>query len=358
MKAYYLVFFIMFLISLFYQAKTDKEWRWKLFWTFLPLFIYGAIRVDYGNDYPMYESFFDTMHKLPLFTFDSELHAELGFQLLNQLLPSFRSVLVLSAFLLSFSLGIFCYRNVPRKYLWLAVLLIFLNPEKNIFGILVGIRTGLVVSSFLLAFPLIQNRKLILFGLFAFGLGFLHTSAYIFLPIAYFVGFNKPFTKKEFYVWLLVTVILLTLSMTSLFDMVTVLIGNEYFDRYEYYLDDSTMHRGVLSAISHCINLALFSIYLLNVDKLTKEQNSTIRIGMFFSVMALLGSLSMRSSIFYDMFFIASVVIAFSDKRANLLLRISLLTMALVTSYYSMFHIWMGSEWWNHEVYHSLIGNW
>ena len=157
MKAYYLVFFIALMVSLFYQAKTDKQWRRKLFWTFLPLFVYAAIRVDYGNDYSSYKDLFDTIHSSASFTIDRDMHAEVGYQLLNMIMPSYRSILVLNAFLLSLSLGVFCYHNVPQKYLWLAIVLIFLNPEKNIFGNLVGIRNGLVVTSFLIGFVWLQN---------------------------------------------------------------------------------------------------------------------------------------------------------------------------------------------------------
>ena len=82
------------------------------------------------------------------------------------------------------------------------------------------------------------------------------------------------------------------------------------------------------------------------------------RVGILFSVFLLMGSLSMRSSYFYNMFFIVSVTKVFADKKANLLLRFTIVSLALLTSLYSMYIVWMGSPWWDHAVYHSLLGDW
>ena len=172
MKVYYLLFFITLSLSILLDANSEKQWRWKLFFVFLPLFVYGAIRVDYGNDYSAYEELFNYIHSDQSFQLDSSLHAEVGYQFLNVIMPSFRCILVLNAFLLSLALGVFCYQVVPRRYLWLFIILLFLNPEKNIFGQLVALRNGLVVTSFLLCFPLLYKRRIIPFAVLTVILGY------------------------------------------------------------------------------------------------------------------------------------------------------------------------------------------
>ena len=359
MKAYYLVFIITFLLSIVLEAKTNKQYKWKLFFTFVPLFIYAAIRVDYGNDYPIYQAFFDEVHGKGLFVLDSDLHSEVGYQLFNQLMPSFRSILVLNAFMLSLALGLFCYNNIDPKSLWLAILLIFLNPEKNIFGSLVGIRTGLVITSFLIGSVLVQKRKLIPFAILVIGLSFIHKSAVLFLPIAYVVGINNRFTKKEVFMWAALIVLLLGLSMTTLFNYVSSAIDNDYLERYEYYLEEASIHRGYLSVVTNLIFVVSFIVYLIRrSESLTASENSFMRVGILFAVMSFLGSLSMRSSYFYDMFFIASVVKVTTDKHENRILRIGLYAVSVIVSAYSMFHVWMGAGSWNHAIYHSLLGSW
>lgn len=358
MKAYYLVFFVTLIISLILQPKSKKQWKWKLIFTFLPLFIYAAIRVDYGNDYPAYEELFNNIHSVSGFQLDSDLHAELGYQLLNIIMPSYRSILVLNALLLSLALGIFCYRNIPNKYLWLTITLIFLNPEKNIFGNLVGIRNGLVVTSFVLTFSLVQNRKWLRFAILTIGLSFIHTSALLFLPLAYVTGYGVPFRKKEILLWSGMTISLFVFSLSHISDIFGLIVENGIFARYGNYLDND-MRRGNLISIVNIVNVVFIIMYLMQRGKKLKaEKNSLLRVGLLYSVMFFLGSLSMRSSYFYNMFFIGSVILIFADKRASPIVRFGLLVLAIVTSYYSMFHVWMAGEWWNHGTYHSLLGDW
>ncbi len=357
MKAYYLVFFLMLMLSLFIEAKTDKQWRWKLFWTFLPLFIYAAIRVDYGNDYSSYEELFNHIHSYSGFELDSDLHAELGYQLLNRLIPSYRLLLVLSAFLFSFSLAVFGYNYIPKKYLWLAIIFVFLNPEKNVFGVLVGIRNGLVISTFLLSFVLIQKRKWWQFAAVIIGLSFIHTSALLFLPIAYIVGSNRQFKERETLIWIGVAIALLFFSTSQLAEYINILLNNEYIDRYQTYFEDSG-HRGWLMVFASVVFLALYIIYFQTRREAQRpKDNSLIRMGILYSITMLLGSLSIRASYFYDMFLIGSAVTIFSDKKAPEWLRYAVVFLVIATSFFSM-RIWMNSEWWDHGTYHSLIGSW
>lgn len=359
MKAYYLVFFLTLVLSWWLPAENEKQHKWKLFWMFLPLFVFAAIRVDFGNDYPVYEEFFDEVHRYFDFKLDSDVRLEMGFQWLNHLLPSYRALLVLNAFMLSLALGVFLYHNVPQKYLWLAVVLIFLNPEKNIYGSLVGIRNGLVVTSFLLGFVLIQKRKLVLFSLLIFLLYTIHRSVILFLPLAYFVGQNRPFSKKEIWIWGISVIVLLTMSMSGLTEIISSIISNDYLDRYETYLEESNKHRGILMVASSLVLLFLMVLsFYRNRNQLSEQDNSLFRIGLLYICTAFLGSLATRASYFYDMFFVATVVKVFSLKNNDTYVRVSLVGLAIIMSLYSMFVVWMGSPYWNHSVYHSLLGDW
>lgn len=359
MKAYYLVFVLTLLLSVVLKARTDKQWRWKLFLTFLPLFVFGAIRVDFGNDYSSYEAIYESVHSMGIFRFDTDAHAEIGYQLLNRIMPSFRLLLVLSAFLLSLSVSVFCYHNVPNKYLWLFVLLMFLNPEKNVYGTLVAMRSGLCVSAFLLCFVFIQKRKLIPFALLTVALSFIHTSAAIFLPLAYIVGYNKPFTKKEIWVWVTVVATMLILSQSQLFDIINLMIGNDVLERYEDVLAASTLHRGLLAVVSNVIFVVMLLCYLTTRgNDLKPGETSVMRVGILYALFFLMGSLAMRASYFYNLVFLAAVVRVYSDSKADSALRYGLVALVLLSSYYSMYHIWMGADWWNHGTYHCLLGDW
>lgn len=360
MKVYFLVFFITLVLSIILPAKTDNQWHWKLFITFLPLFLFAALRVDFGNDYSAYELFYNVHHTGGIFSYDVDSHAEIGYQLLCYIMPSFRSLLVLNALLLCFSIAFFLDKNVPRAYLWLAILLIFLNPEKNIYGNLVGMRNGFVVTGFILGSVLIQQRKLFLYALLIALLSTIHTAALLFMPLAYFVGRNTKLTRQEIIIWIVVFIVLLTFSVSGLIDLASPFIS-QYFERYEYYIDDMLAHRGVLlTGSSLLLATLIFFLFKSQEDSLTESQNSLIRLGLLYVASAFLGSLAMRANYFYDMFFIGTVVVLFSNSKRNVSGSL-LVILAVLMSFYSL-RLWQTSSWVAgnplYYVYTSILGSW
>ena len=276
-------------------------------------------------------------------------------------MPSYRSVLVLNAFLLCLSLAVYIYNNVPRKYLWLAVLLIFLNAEKNVYGNMVGIRNGLVVTGFILGASFIQNRKIIPFAILTILLSTFHTAALLFLPIAYLVGRNSSISSREILIWIIVIIALLAFSVSGLIELAAPIISHS-FDRYEYYLEEMTAHRGVLlTSASLVLILLIFTLYNSQKIILTKEQNSTVRLGLLYVVSAFLGSLAMRANYFYDIFFIGTVVILFANSKRDDLKGLSLASLAVLMSAYSLY-LWHTCKWVAgnpyYTIYTSIIGSW
>ena len=183
MIVYFIVFIVTFLLSYFLPARNDKEYKWKLVIMFIPLFLFGALRVDMGNDYHVYASYFEEFHGGGSFSFDESSHSEIGFQLLCFIMPSYRSILILNTFLLCLAFALFIYRNVPKQYIWVAVLIIFLNVEKNIYGSMVGLRNGFAVITFLLGSVYIQERRWLPFALITVLAMSIHTSAVFFLEL-------------------------------------------------------------------------------------------------------------------------------------------------------------------------------
>ncbi len=358
MKAYYLVSFISLIIQWILPSKTDNGYRWRLFFTFLPLFIFGAIRVDFGLDYESYEKIYYSLHGYSQFEYNDNYSVEVGYQWLNHIMPSFRWILVLNAFLLSFALGLFCYHNVPKNYLFLAIILIFLNPEKNIFGSLVGIRNGLVVTSFLIGFVLVQKRKLVPFILLTILLTTIHRSALLFMPIAYLVAWNKPLSKAEIYIWVFGILALLLLGASGIADVLDYILSNPYLDRYEGYVKRGKTSGFLMVSSSLLLLYAFMTILYNSKDFLTKKENSTIRMGMLYLASNLMGSLAGRASYFYDMFFIVSSVLVFANKRINQMVRLAVVLFAIAMSAYSMFYVWLGNMGNVYKIYHSLLGDW
>lgn len=355
MAVYYFVFFLTLLLSYFLPAKTDKQWYWKLFWTFLPLFLFGALRVNFGNDYLAYKYIFEECHYSLNFQYDESVHSEYGFQLLCFLMPSFRFILILNTLLLCLAFALFCHRNVPRDFLWLAVLLIFLNAEKNIYGSLVGIRNGYAVAIFLLSFVFIQRRNIILYAVAFLVAVSLHSSAIFFMPIAYLVGYNKELTKKEIILWISGIIILLTTSLSGMKKYIEPYLVDR-LESYTAYLE-RTSHRGWLLTVTGLILLYIvFTIFWKNRQAFNREQNSLIRLGLFYLVTTLLGSLAFRAGYFYDMFFIGTVCTLMAKTKNSVSLKNVLYVLSVIMSLYSFF-LWRSANIGNprYDVYQNIL---
>lgn len=358
MKAYWLIAFITLLLHKIIPTRTKSEYLHNLIIAFIPFFIYGAIRVDYGNDYLAYEMFFDICHDSPTFIPDHEAHAEVGFQLLCYIMPSFRSILVLNALILTAAFVVFIYKNVPSNYAWLAIFLLFLMPEKNVFGSLVGIRNGLVVSSFILTFTFVQQRKPIHLAITALLLSTIHTSAIIYLPLAYVISRNTPISKKEVYIWLVSGVILMLTSASTIINFLSPIfsiIANRY---EEQLMEMEGISRGLLNYSANLIMMFSFVYFAYKHSaELLPEQRSLLRMAALYCVSGCLGAISGRMTYYYAIYYIGSVVLMFSFKWRQNILRIIMLLFVIAIAYYATFVVWMNSPYFVHDTYHCLIGD-
>lgn len=358
MTAYWIVALLTMLLNRILRDDSPRYYARNLMVSFIPLFIYGAIRVDFGNDYSSYELFFDEFHFGSTFKADTDAHAEVGYQYLCYLMPSYRSILILNAFLLALSFGYFIYKNIPTKYAWLAILLIFLMPEKNIFGSLVGIRNGLVVSCLLLSFTFIQQRKYYLILPIAFLLSLIHTSAIAYIPLAYIVARNTSFTKRELVIWCILGVVFILVSTSSLVGIMMPVISLVAGRYEEQLVEINDASRGLLNYTANLIMMIVFITFAYKRDAdLSSNQKSLLRMAALYCVSGFLGALSGRMTYFFAVYYIGGVVLMYSLPWKNKLYKNLILGFVLLIACYATFFVWMRSEWWNHDVYHSILGD-
>lgn len=343
MNIYFLVLVITILLSYFLPSNNNKELKWKLVIMFIPLFLFGAFRVNMGNDYQVYADYFDEFHGRLNFSFDDTAHAEVGYQLLCYLMPSHRSILVLNSLLLCFAYALFIYRNVPKQYIWVAVLIIFLNADKNIYGSMVGLRNGFAVTIFLIGTVFIQERKFLPFMLLTVLAMSFHTSAIFFLPIAYIVGRNSKISRKEILVWVILLLVFGFMSSVGLLNTFTPFLLN-YFERYESYIDDFVAHKGVLMiGTTVIIFYLIFLLFYSSRKVFTPNQNSLIRLGLLYVFSLYMGTISMRAGYFYNLFFVGTIATLLSTYGKYKNFAILLCAIAILMSAYSM-HLWMNAS--------------
>ena len=100
----YLIVVVATLLIQFIPAKTERAQIWKIVLTFLPLFLFGALRVDFGYDYDSYE---DAYYSYKSYGTDQFGHSEIGYQWLNTLCPSFRFLIVIQSLLVCIAYAVF-----------------------------------------------------------------------------------------------------------------------------------------------------------------------------------------------------------------------------------------------------------
>ena len=189
-------FTLYFAIVLIYLVPFKISFNSKLFISFLLIFIYGAFRIDYGSDYSGYEKFFDDFHSQKLMDIDSKY--EVGYQLLNMILPSYRMVIIVLTALLSISYYSLFKKYIIRKYIILAFSILFICTF-SLIGQLTGLRNAIAINIFMLSITFIIDRKILYYFLMILLGSLFHTSALFMLPL-YFITTPNIVTEKSKYV--------------------------------------------------------------------------------------------------------------------------------------------------------------
>lgn len=353
MKAYWIVFAIMFLLQ-FIKVKTQKGYLWRLIISFIPLFVFAAFRVDFGYDYENYQDTFDFIHKYHG-QYD-DLRAEIGYLKLNECLPTFRSLLIVtSAFTCAAYIFIF-YRVVPAKYSWLAVLLLFLAGDKSIFFMFSGIRNAISISMLIFTFPLLQNRKLLPFLLCMLLASTFHKTAFIYFPLAYFISNNKDMERREMLIWAGVFAFFFIFSHTAIMSSIGNLMTMGFEGRYDSYIDSINEvgdSRGLLSRVSMIFTFVPL-LWFTYKGSFSPQMNTILRLGLMYTIATTLGALNMRTTHHFILYFILTVICVYSY-GSNKVMKYGYLLFVCAYLAYALFIVYMGNPAFPYDVYKSII---
>ena len=355
MTAYWIVFAIMFLLQFIIKVDTQRGYLWKLIITFIPLFIYGAFRVDYGLDYAGYEEFFDRIHQNGLKDYERE-RIEYGYGVLNFIMPSFRSLIILLTALICTSYIFLFYKVLPPKYLWLAILLLFLSGDKTIFFMFSGLRNSISISILILSVPLLKERKLLLFLLCMFLASLFHKTAFIFFPIAYFISSNKNITRKEIAIWVGVFIFFWIFSAISMIEIVETFTNYFLGDRYDSYIEQINElgdNRGLLIRIASVI-LFIPIIVFCTKHSFSAYGNVIMRLGLMYLMTNVLGSLNYRASHHFMIFFIVLLSYILKYSKDNLF-KYGYILFVIAFLSYAFFVVYIGNPLFPYDVYESTI---
>ena len=342
MTYYYIIFLVTLLIQ-FIRVDNDKQYLRRVVFTFIPLFLLGALRANW-NDYNEYEAIFNEAHRwIGNIGFASE-HSEYGYLILNSIIPTWRLFLILTSAFSCLGFGYVFYKSIPPKMGWLAVVLFFLAGDKTVFFMYGGIRNALAIAIFCLSLEIIQERRWILYLILTVLAMQFHTSAVLFMPLAFVVGFSNQMSKKEAWIWITVMLVLQFISLNSVFDDVTDFVSLN-LDRYSGYatkIEEIGDTRSILIRFVSAVFVLMF-VWFMRTTELSKVENVTCRIALLYSMAHLLGALNFRLSQCYIIFFVAGVsILLFKWKRRIVPILFTLLVLAYL--WFAFFRVYMQSD--------------
>lgn len=338
---YYLVILVyMFLVQ--YLARNVKEKEVLIMaLTFLPLFLYGAMRVNCG-DYEIYEQYNNWIRESNTDITLVIERMEHGYAFLNKLLP-YRWIIVLTSLLACYAYGVLFVKIIPQKFRWFCILLFFIEADKTFYFMFASIRNSIAMSILLLYLTYricrIEKRykmhsisELLFFSAITIGAYYIHASAILFFPIAYFATTNKSFSDVEFLIWIFVLVFLWVIPVERLIE--NNIFQSDFFSRYDEYIEE-TRNAGVLARIGATIFALLCLFEIRDGNQLPKKMIIS-RLMLLYVYSYMLGSINMRVSYYFIPYAIVFLSLVFVNNHKNALTTL-LLVYAFIFFFYSSF---------------------
>lgn len=298
MLVYFSILFIILILCAFTGNNVKKN-NYTLFFCIALIFLFMALRKDYGGDYSSYEDYYNIIHSAGS---NSLIQIESGFRWIVILMSSYRMLLIVVAFLFSSALFFLFKMYIPVRYWALAFLILFISKSMLI-GNMSGMRISIAVSAFIYSFYFLEQGKKLLYTILMIGASFFHTSVLFFLP-AVFISPNKP-SKIGILIIICSALVLIFIStflpnaITQYVEMITEV---SFFSKYKIYLVDkiSLMSRG--SSYLLIFFMLFFNIKILG--QVTKKRESLfIKLSILYLLLMLAPSIGLMSRFYFFLSF-------------------------------------------------------
>ncbi len=222
-------------VVFFAFLESRKLYRHGLKISFLLIFLFLALRYNYGNDYPGYLDFFIGINQYASIDyFDKSQHFELGWIFLCRLFEplGFFAMMAVLALFNCFVYYRFIKKYVPVQYYWFAVFLYVFNPGFMLVHS-TAMRQSVAIALFILSLDYLYRKDAIRYFL-CIGIAYLfHASAIILVPVFLLGLFNWKINKFSGLALFLVFLSLFLFGKSLLPDINK--FTSAYFRQYESY---------------------------------------------------------------------------------------------------------------------------
>lgn len=360
MDIYFSLYIIIILLHLL-PSESERIVNFKLKFTFLLIFIFIAIRVDFGGDYQSYIRIFEFNKEYykPFESIDLFTGPERGYAFLNYILPSHRALLVVLSVFTCYTYYWVFKNYIPKKYYFHAFSLMMIFNNMLLFFQIGALRNAVAVNILILSTPFIIKRKLLPYILSIIVAFLFHRSAVLYMPIIYFIATPNEFKRSDIKKWTIAGVLILTVSTSSLLSIISPLIDT-YFIKYQGYLEHATEYE--LSATSKILLtgfvaiMLILSLIVLSKTRLNKTETVVFKMSLLYSLVNGLGTLNVRASQYFAIFFLLAAIIVINRVK-DPLLKLSYLGALLLYLTFSFFIGWMGNPHFDlvFKTYHTIF---
>jgi len=325
-----------------YLARYDST-RWGLKLSFLLIFLFLALRYNFGNDYKFYLHFFNKINQAEHFDyFHTTERVELGWIFINRIFQSV-GFFIMTAVLALFNSVIyyrFINKYVPVNYYWLAVFLYIFSTGFMLIHAS-AMRQSVAIALFIFSIDYLLKKDLIRYFL-CIGLASLfHGSAIILLSV-FLLGFLNWRINKIATIIVILIVLSLFLFKDSLSPYLDQFISL-YFDKYKKYEGTTVLGSG----IGFIFSFVLF-LLMLFYDKYQDRETGLVFKLAIISFMFVPLSFYIHMIARVGMYFAPATIIVYPVILADIkkpVYKITLLILILSFTLYTFFLFFNSEPW-------------
>ena len=297
----HIIFLVAVLLSAIPVGRAKK--RVYLYWlSFFILFLFAALRYDFGNDYMSYFNNYVAIHH----GYREIYGKQHLFTLLNYLSPSFSFLIVSSSFLFLYVVYRLLKRNLPPENIWMGLFIFLFSPYIFLVN-LSAIRQCLAMLIFITAICYISKpgkNHFIVYVILVLTASLIHKSAILLLPI-FFIATDKPI--KKLHIGILLAVVLVLLINQSLF--------SELIDRGLHLFDDKNYYSYFYADSSNSLRSAILALIplcylLLNSPHMQGKSLIWIKLSVIsclLSILAFRSTALIRVRMYFEIFSIIAI---------------------------------------------------
>jgi transmembrane protein EpsG len=322
--------------------------------SFFLVFLFLAMRHDYGNDYSGYYNGFLALQSLQ----DEDFYFkgnEFGWLYLNYFFKylfgdiGFHVMLASMAGFTCFVLYRFITKYIPLKYYTFGVALLLLEPN-NILVLSSGMRQSIAVGIFLLSFDFLVQKKYFFYLIGILLASLFHSSALVFITLILLNIFNWKIYLP--YVFLFITALfVLTNNLAVIFDQINTFLESQE-SVYSVYTTQG--YEEVSFGFGFALIVILYlSILIINRKNENAVQNTIVKVAIV-ALLLLVLSLSVQLATRLNFYIFPLIVCGYAlmlSKLGKLKIATSPIITRLATFLIIAFFAYQNYGFWQSEVY-------